>query len=93
MSDRARDNAQKVENFKQEVNEELNDIKERIEVVRTKIDDNRGSQENFNGFLCGQTSEYLDCFDSQIEKMNARLAIDQEYWAEQAACSEEFKSQ
>ena len=92
MSDHVIDNAQKVENFKQEVIEELIDIKERVEAVRAKIDDNRGSHENFNGFLCGQTGEYLDCFDSQIEKMNARLAKDQEYWAERAACSEESKN-
>ena len=70
---RARDNAAKVKNFKQEVIEELKDIKERIEAVRTKIVDSRGTQKNFNGFLLGQTSEYLDRFDSQFEKMNARL--------------------
>ena len=80
MSEYARDNAQKIENFKLEINEELNDIKERIGAVRVKINDNRGFQENFSGFLCGHVADYLDKFDAQIEKMNTRLAQDQEYW-------------
>ena len=62
--------------------EELSDIKERIDAVRTKVGDKKSSPVNFNGFLCGQTSAYLDCFDSQIKEMNARMAKEQEYWAE-----------
>ena len=63
MAERAQVNMDKVTKFQLEVREELKGIQQRIQDVRTKISDNRGSEVNFNGFLVGGEDDYLDQFD------------------------------
>ena len=53
LSERATNNALKVENFSLELGEEVKDVQLRVAGIRKKIDENRGSHENFNGFLVG----------------------------------------
>ena len=43
MTDRAANLAQKVQKFSQEINKELNEIKERVEIIRRKVAENLGS--------------------------------------------------
>ena len=74
-----------MENFQLEVNEDARDIKRRVEALRDKINEHRGSRENFGGFLVGQLDSYIDSFDAQIEKMNRQLDSDKAYWLSEAA--------
>ena len=64
MADRATNNAASVENFQLEVNEDARDIQRRVEALRDKIAEHRGSHENFSGFLLGPVDSYLDVFDA-----------------------------
>mmetsp|Transcript_10526 Transcript_10526/g.14200 ORF Transcript_10526/g.14200 Transcript_10526/m.14200 type:complete len:93 (-) Transcript_10526:596-874(-) len=84
MAERADQNAQKVENFRQEVNEEVREILMRVARLRTKIDECRGTSKNFAGFLLGSVDCYVEAFEIQVEKMNARLELDKKYWRGQA---------
>ena len=84
MSARASNNALKVENFSLEVSEEVKDVQLRVAGIRKKIDENRGSHENFNGFLIGQVDDYLDTFDLQVAKINQRFEQDKAYWQTKA---------
>ena len=53
--------------------------------VRSKIENNACGQTNCYGFLTGAVGEYLDEFDSQISKINARLEQDKRYWDKYAS--------
>ena len=84
MSERYTNNALRVENFSLELGEEVNDVQLKVAAIRKKIDENRGSHENFNGFLIGQIDDYLDSYDAQVAKINQRLQQDKAYWQEKA---------
>ena len=81
-----------MENFSREINEDLAEVRERVEVIRRKISDNRASPDNFNGFLREQVDTYIGDFDSQIVKVNERLQADREFWEREAAQSAEQKN-
>ena len=48
--------------------------------IRGKIEKNRGTYDNVNGFLLGSLDDYLEKFDDQIFKLNHRLEADIAFW-------------
>ena len=56
-------NLNKVKNFQLEINEQLRDIRQRVEDVRLKVRFNRQDRGNFSGFLVGDLADYIDSFD------------------------------
>ena len=80
MAERAANNARQVQNFQLEVNEDANDIQERVARLRAKIEEHRGTRQKFDGFLCGLTDSYVVAFDDQIAQMNTQLDKDKLYW-------------
>ena len=56
------------------------DVVERVTTIRGKV----LSRIQFDGSLRGVVDDYLDTFDSQIEKMNKKLNIEKRYWSNQA---------
>ena len=91
MQDRAANFASKVENFQLEIAEDMNDIKMRVDAVREKIEQNRGSDQNFCGFLLGEADDYLVSFDDKITLLDTRLAQDKVYWLAESKHMEKNK--
>jgi len=53
-----------VANFQQEVLEEAKDIQMQVVQLRTKIEDCRGTETNFAGFLLGTVDSYVEAYDA-----------------------------
>ena len=85
MAERAQQNVHKVNALQQELGEECKEIQQRVVTIRNKILDNKGSSQNFNGFLLGSVNEYMYEFDAQIDKLNRRLNVDKKFWTDKVA--------
>ena len=57
-------------------------VTDTMKVIRKKIAENKGSDEQIDGFLLGGVGEYFDDFDVQISKFDRRIRKDREHWTE-----------
>ena len=80
MAVRASQNLQKVESFQYHINEELKDVQQKVAAIRIKIDKNRGTLDNLNGFLLGSLDDYLYEFNEEVDRLNERITLDIEHW-------------
>ena len=60
--------------------EELLKIKDHIESVRAKINENLGTPNNLNGCLKGDCDGFVQVYDAQIEQFKKRIAESRAYW-------------
>ena len=84
LAEMASNNAKNVSNFELEINEDLAEVRERVEVIRRKISDHRASPDNFSGFLRFDVDTYIGDFEIQIAKVNDCLHADREFWENEA---------
>ena len=75
---------QNVDDFEHEIMKDCQSIKEKIEEVRAKVESQRKTPTNINGFLVGELDEYIGNFDYEIEKIQNRLNKDRAHWHQHA---------
>ena len=78
--DKAKKKEKAVTDFQEELKTDFDEIKVKVEQVRGKI----LSRIGFDGCLRGSVDDYLDTYDSQIEKVNKKLGMEKRYWSNQA---------
>lgn len=73
-----------VVDFQRSILNKVDEIDRQVRILRSLIEQNRGTVENFDGFLLGDVSDYLDDFETQRTKMTKRFEADKKYWTNYA---------
>ena len=69
----------------EEILAECEIVREMVELIRVKLEENLNSRKNISGSLQGCLDDYLESFELQIEKLKARFASNHDFWLKQAA--------
>ena len=69
-----------VEEFQKRIAVKLAGVQTSMQEIQLEIEEHLGSQENSDGFLLGNVSDYFDSFDYQIAKFNAMVHNVRRHW-------------
>ena len=65
-------------------------IKKQIAGLRLRIESELDSPDNFTGCIRGLTNDYLQEYDSEIDKLQAAFKHNHDYWYTQVQCAKNF---
>ena len=63
-----------------ELNKDMNEVCEKLDQIRTKINDNIKSELKPNGFLNHKEDVYLDCLKHSHAQLKDLFRLDNQFW-------------
>ena len=92
MIDNALENIDQVKSFQVEVNKEAKGICAQVKALRQLFTDARGTDDNYDGYLCSNVNDYMPLLEPEFVEMNRLLDADRLHWEREARKSEDEKA-
>ena len=93
MLDNALENIDHVKAFQAEVQKEAKAICAEVKELRSYFANARGTDDNYDGFLCSNVDEYMPLLEPEFKEMSRLLDTDQQHWEKEAEKPEAEKVQ